>query len=79
LKITRFEEIGAWKEARELVRSIYGIIKNNQNFKKDFRLTTQVQSAAVSSMANIVEGFSRKSNKEFIQFLFIAKSSAAEV
>jgi four helix bundle protein len=79
LKITKFEDIEAWKEARELVSLTYGVIKKNQDFKKDFRLTTQVQSAAVSSMANIAEGFSRKSNKEFSQFLFIAKSSAAEV
>jgi four helix bundle protein len=42
-------------------------------------LVNQVQDAAVSAMSNIAEGFSRKGNKEFIQFLFISKSSAAEV
>lgn len=79
MKITRFEDIEAWKEARKLVNLIYQVIKNNENFRKDFRLINQIQSAAVSSMANIAEGFARRSNKEFIQFLFISKSSAAEV
>ncbi len=79
MKITRFEDIEAWKEARELVKLIYQVIKNNENFKRDFRLINQIQSAAVSAMANIAEGFARRGNKEFIQFLFISKSSAAEV
>ena len=79
MKITRFEDIEAWKEARELVKLIYQVIKNNENFKRDFRLINQIQSAAVSTMANIAEGFARRSNKEFVQFLFISKSSAAEV
>ena len=39
----------------------------------------QIQGASVSVMSNIAEGFSRKSNKAFSQFLFISKSSAAEV
>jgi four helix bundle protein len=79
MKITRFEDIEAWKEARKLVKLIYQVIKNNENFKRDFRLINQIQSAAVSTMANIAEGFARRSNKEFVQFLFISKSSAAEV
>ena len=58
---------------------IYGIIHKNESFKKDFRLINQIQGASVSAMSNIAEGFSRRSSKEFIQFLFISKSSAAEV
>ena len=77
MKISRFEDIKAWKEARKLVRDVYNSIKANENFKKDYRLTNQIQGAAVSVMSNIAEGFSRKSNKEFTQFLFISKSSAA--
>jgi len=77
--ITRFEDIQAWQEARDLVRLVYEAIRESERFRKDFRLVSQIQSASVSVMSNIAEGYSRKGNKEFIQFLFISKSSAAEV
>ena len=79
MKITRFEDIDAWKEARELVKLIYDAIKENREFQKDYRLVNQIQGAAVSIMSNIAEGFSRRGNKEFIQFLYIAKGSCGEV
>ena len=79
MTIERFEDIDAWKEARILVNLVYKAIAQNEMFRKDYRLTNQIQAAAVSTMSNIAEGFSRRSNKEFIQFLFISKSSAAEV
>jgi four helix bundle protein len=79
MKIMRFEDIVVWQEARKLVKMVYDLINKNQRFSKDFRLVSQIQAAAVSSMSNIAEGFSRKGHKEFIQFLFISKSSAAEV
>jgi four helix bundle protein len=77
-KITRFEDLECWQEARKLVQDVYKICKN-PDFKKDFRLVGQTQGAAISTMANIPEGFIRKSAKEFVQFLFISISSAAEV
>ena len=79
MKINRFEEIQAWQEARVLVQMVYEAVKSNGAFCKDYRLLNQIQSAAVSCMSTIAEGFSRRSNKEFVQFLFISKSSAAEV
>jgi four helix bundle protein len=79
MKITRFEDIEAWQEARQLVNLVYEAINGNQNFQKDFRLVNQMQGASVSTMSNIAEGFSRRTNKEFIQFLFISKSSASEI
>jgi len=79
MKINRFEDIDAWQEARKLVKRVYEIVNTNPKFRRDFRLVNQIQDAAVSSMSNIPEGFARKGNKEFIQFLFISKSSAAEV
>ena len=78
MKLTRFENLECWQEARKLVNMVYSIT-NNAHFKKDLRLSGQIQAAATSSMANIAEGFVRHSDKEFIQFLFIAMSSAAEV
>ena len=79
MKINRFEEIAAWQEARKLVRMVYEVIRKSKEFQKDFRLVNQIQDASVSTMSNIAEGFSRKGNKEFMQFLFISKSSASEV
>ena len=79
MKIQRFEDLECWKEARKLVSMVYEAVKLDGNFQKDFRLSSQITGAAVSSMSNIAEGFSRRSNKEFVQFLFISKSSATEV
>lgn len=79
MKIERFEDIKAWQESRQLVRLVYSAIAVNKDFMKDFRLANQIQASAVSTMANIAEGFSRQSRKEFIQFLYIAKGSAAEI
>jgi len=77
-KINRFEDIEAWQKARNAVNSIYEITKTG-SFSKDYCLKDQILRAAISIPSNIAEGFSRHSNKEFIQFLFIGKSSAAEV
>ncbi len=79
MTIKRFEDLECWKEARKLVKMVYDSINSSERFKKDYRLRDQATSAAVSSMSNIAEGFSRHSNKEFVQYLFISKSSASEV
>ncbi len=77
-KITRFENLECWKAARELVKLVYQI-SNQGSFSKDYDLKSQMRRAAISSMNNIAEGFGRKSNKEFVRFLDISQSSAAEV
>lgn len=79
MKIERFEDIRAWQEARALVKMTYDAVKADKGFSSDYRFREQIQSAAVSIMSNIAEGFSRRSTKEFAQFLFIAKGSVAEV
>jgi len=76
--IRRFDEIDAWKKARELTNSVYRL-SGTGSFAKDFGLRDQIRRASVSIMANIAEGFERDGTAEFIQFLAIAKASAAEV
>ena len=73
-----FEEINAWKEARELVSLIYKYSKH-ENFKNDFGFKDQITRASISIMNNIAEGFERQNKKEFIRFLLIAKGSAGEI
>ncbi|OGG00162.1 four helix bundle protein [Candidatus Gottesmanbacteria bacterium RBG_13_37_7] len=75
MKIKRFEDIIAWQKAKELSLLIYKLFKSN----RDFAFRDQVQRASVSVMNNIAEGFERKSNQEFRQFLYIAKGSCGEV
>lgn len=79
MKIKRFEDLECWKEARKLVNMVYDAINSSPEFKKDLRLKNQCIGASISTMGNIPEGFVRRSNKEFIQFLFISISSAAEL
>ena len=78
MKATRFEELEIWKRARMLAKSIYALVKASA-LSKDYGLKDQVQRAAVSVGSNIAEGFERNSNKEFVNFLFIAKGSCGEV
>ena len=79
MKINRFEELDCWQEARILVNMVYAAIRDSKAFQNDYRLKDQSIGAVVSTMGNITEGFARRSNKEFIQFLFISVSSAAEL
>ena len=79
MKIEKFEDIKAWQEARVLVGMVYAAVGADRGFGSDHRFREQIQSAAVSIMSNIGEGFSRRTTKEFTQFLFIAKGSVAEV
>jgi four helix bundle protein len=76
--ITRFEDIEAWKTARELTRMIYALTEQGQ-FAKDFGLKNQIQRASVSVMSNIAEGFESRTQARFIDFLGHAKASAGEV
>lgn len=75
MKIEKFEDIIAWQKAKELSLIIYKSFKQT----KDFSFKNQIERAGISIMNNIAEGFERQTNKEFKNFLFIAKGSCGEV
>jgi four helix bundle protein len=75
MKIERFEDIIAWQKGQELTVLAFRNFRNN----KDFTFRNQIFGALYSITNNIAEGFERRSNKEFRQFLFISKGSAGEV
>jgi four helix bundle protein len=75
MSIESFEDIIAWKKAKELSLDVYKLFGDS----KDFGFRDQIQRASVSIMNNIAEGFERKSNQDFKRFLYIAKGSCGEV
>ena len=73
-----FEELAIFQRARELSKKVY-LVTNKDGFKSDFRFVQQIRAAAGSIMDNIAEGFERTGNREFLNFLYIAKGSCGEV
>lgn len=73
-----FEELAIFQKARELSKKVYEL-SWKEPFKYDFRFVQQITAAAGSVMDNIAEGYERNGNKEFINFLYIAKGSCGEV
>ena len=75
MKINKFEDIESWKKARWLTNEIYQTSASG-GFVRDFGLKRR---ASVSILSNIAEGFERGGDKEFSEFLAVAKGSCGEV
>ena len=67
-RLERFEDMDAWKKARELTKSVYQVSSIGE-FARDFGLRDQVRRAAVSVMSHIAEGFERSGDRGFFHFL----------
>ncbi|MEM9829694.1 MAG: four helix bundle protein [Bacteroidota bacterium] len=72
-KIEKFEDLEVWQKSTSLAVTLYQQLKDC----KDFGMKDQMQRAAVSIASNIAEGFDRQTQKEFIQYLYIARGSCA--
>lgn len=76
--IERFEDLQAWQKARQLAKDVYQVTAGAK-FSRDPSLREQLRRAAVSVLSNIAEGFERSGDKEFFQFLSVAKGSCGEL
>ena len=76
--ITCFEDLAIWQTARDFCKDIFRITQYDL-FSKNFRFKEQIQASSGSIMDNVAEGFERDGNKEFMQFLSIAKGSCGEL
>lgn len=76
--VQKFEDLAIFKMATDLCKRVYAITREGE-FKYDSRFVQQIRAASGSVMDNIAEGYERDGNKEFINFLYIAKGSCGEV
>ena len=76
--LRKFEDVQAWQRSRKMVQEIY-TLSNLDSFSRDYGLKDQIRRCGISVMANIAEGYGRKSKKEFAFFLNVAHGSAAEL
>jgi four helix bundle protein len=78
MKYKKFEELPIWKESLVITKLIYDLSANSK-WNRDFGLRDQIRRAVISISSNIVEGFEKNNNNEFVRFLRIAKGSVGEV
>lgn len=73
-----FRNLQAWQRSKALAVAIYRLTESPP-FARDFALRDQMRRAAISVCSNLAEGDARQTDKESIQFFFIAKGSLAEL
>ena len=75
--VSDFEELLIYQQSRALAKQVYEITRQGE-FKYDTRFVQQMRASSGSISDNIAEGFERQGNREFLQFLYIAKGSCGE-
>ena len=76
--IKSHKDLNVWRLAMRLAKDIYRLVERFPA-KEEYRLTSQLVRAAISIPANIAEGNSRGSRKDYAHFISIARGSAAEL
>ncbi len=76
-KVSCFEDLFIWQKSVKFAKEIY-VLTERQGLKTDFGFKNQLRDAAVAISTSIAEGFERRSRKEYLNFLNIARASAGE-
>lgn len=77
MRIIKFEDLNIWKLSLVITKEVYDLTAKKE-FSRDFCLRDQIRRSVISISANIVEGFEKNNNNEFIRFLKISKGSTGE-
>ena len=72
------KDLDAWNKAIDMAEHLY-LLTSRFPKEEQFGLTSQILRAAASTASNIAEGAARNSKKEFLQYLYVALGSAAEI
>jgi len=73
-----WKQLKVWQEAHELTLEVYKLTASFPN-SEDYGLSSQLKRAAYSVPANIVEGQSRSTTKDYIKFLYNSRGSLEEI
>lgn len=78
MSVRSYKELLVWQKSMQIVEETYRLVKLLPK-EELYALSDQMRRAAVSIPSNIAEGQARNSTKEFVNFLSIARGSAAEL
>ena len=77
MRVLKFQDLEIWKLSIKITKRVYDFTARVR-FSHDFALRDQLRRSIISISSNIVEGFEKNNNNEFVRFLRIAKGSAGE-
>lgn len=78
VKVKSYKDLKVWTKGLDIVDKIYTVTENFPSQER-FGIISQMQRSSISISSNIAEGFMRQHSKEYVQFLYIALGSCAEL
>jgi four helix bundle protein len=73
-----YEDLEVWNRAIDFAVQVIDAVENISTDRKHYRLLEQIEASSTSIAMNLAEGKGRFSQKEFIQYCYIARGSLYE-